>query len=113
MSLAAAHGLLELEDALRRLAFQPAKALIEQGLHAVGDEVLVEEFGRLDAIVDQVGQVQNRVAPLGIEDTFAWFTELLERFHSLLKPPAGTRRLMPILSVTVDAVKSPDRLFQP
>ena len=67
VGLAAAHGLGQLEHALRGLPFQPPEPLGEQGLHALRDVVLGEEFGRVDAPVDQVGEVEHGVAAGGVE----------------------------------------------
>ena len=43
VGLAAAHGLLEVEDGLGRRARQPGDALGDQVLHALGDVGLLEE----------------------------------------------------------------------
>ena len=58
--LAAAHRLGQLEDALRGPALQPAEPLGEERLHPLGDVVLGEERGRIDAIPDEVREVETR-----------------------------------------------------
>ena len=84
VGLAAAHRLAQLKDALRRLTFQASKALFEQGLHAVGDEVLGKERLGADPAGDQIGQVEHRVAALGVKNAGARLAELLQRFHALI-----------------------------
>ena len=71
MCLATTHGLLEFEDALTGLAFQSAETLFEEGLHAFGDVVLPEEFVWLDAVPDQIGDVQDSVPAARVKDAAA------------------------------------------
>ena len=76
--LAAAHRLGELEHPLGRLPLQPAEALGEQRAHALGEVVLGKELARIDAPVDQIGQVEHRVAPARIEDAGPGRARLLD-----------------------------------
>ena len=81
VGLAAAHGLGQLEHALRRLPFQAPEPLGEQGPHAFGDVVLGEEFGRVDAAVHQIAEIEHGVAARGVERAGPRGTCLLDGLH--------------------------------
>ena len=81
VGLAAAHGLGELEDALGGLALQAPEALGQQDAHALGDVVLAEEGLGVDAVRDQVREVEDGVAPRGVEDAVAGFAGVAEGLH--------------------------------
>ena len=84
VGLAAAHGLGELEDALGGLALEAPEALGEQDAHALGDVVLPEEGRRVDAIGDQVRQIEDGVPPRGVEDAVAGFAGVTEGLHQII-----------------------------
>ena len=63
MRLAAAHRLFQFEDRLIGPAGEPLQALAEEGFHALGDVVLVEELARLlRGPLDDVGEILDLLA---------------------------------------------------
>ena len=81
VGLAAAHGLGQLEHALGGLAFETPESFREQRLHSLGDVILREELGWVDAVVDQVGEVENSVPPRRVEGTRPGSACLLYGLH--------------------------------
>ena len=78
--LAAAHGLREDEDAGRTgLAGEAAHRLLQQGLHASRAVVLVKELVGRDLPVDEVGDVEDDVAAVRVEDARARGDERTKR----------------------------------
>ena len=67
--LAAVHRLGQFEHALRGFSLKAPETLGEEGLHPLGDVVLGEEFGGIDAVVDEIAQIEDRVAARGVERT--------------------------------------------
>ena len=62
MGLATAHRLGELEHGLLGLPFQAAEGLGQEGPHAVGDEVFLEETRAVDLPLHQVVEVEDGIA---------------------------------------------------
>ena len=62
--LAAAHGLLEVKDALGRNASESGHALADEVLHALGDVGLLEELGAVAFRSDQFVKLLDLVAEL-------------------------------------------------
>ena len=92
VGLAAAHGLGQLEHALRRFPFEAPEPLGEQGSHSLRNVVLGEESGRIDAAVDQIAKIEHGVAACGVEHADPRDTCLLDGLHggmgSLFDEPA-------------------------
>ena len=81
VGLAAAHRLREFEDALRRLAFDAPEALRQERAHPLGDVVLGEELGRVDAAGHQVAEVEDGIAKAGVEGAGARDAGLSDGLH--------------------------------
>ena len=64
VGLAAAHGLLEVKNALGRGASEPGYALADEVLHALGDVRLLEELGAVTFRSDQLVKLLDLVAEL-------------------------------------------------
>ena len=79
MGLATAHRLGELEHGLLGLPFQAAKSLGQEGPHAVGDEVLLEETRAVDLPIHQVVEVQDGIAFGDVENAVARRAEVRKR----------------------------------
>ena len=62
VGLATAHRLGELEHRLFGLSFQAAESLGQEGPHAVGDVVFLEEARAIDLALNQVVEVENGIA---------------------------------------------------
>ena len=67
VGLAAAHGLLEVKDGLRRNAGEPGHALADEVLHALGDVGLLEELRAVAFRSDQFVKLLDLVAELDRE----------------------------------------------
>ena len=61
MSLAAAHRLLQTEDALRATAAEALKNLTKKGLHPLGGMVLIKKTVCIESDIGQVSDINDRV----------------------------------------------------
>ena len=91
VGLATAHALPQEEHAVARLTRESLEALRQQVLHAVRDDVLLEEGLRVDAAFDQVIDVEGRLTLGVFEDGGAGLQQVFKSessglvHHGLLK----------------------------
>ena len=78
MSFATAHGLGEDEYPLRRCARKASKGFLEESLHTIGEVIFVEEFSGLDAVFNEVGEIEDDISPVAVKHALAGFAELFE-----------------------------------
>ena len=79
--LAAAHGLLEVKDALGRSASEPGQALADEVLHALGDVGFLEELGAVAFRSDQCIKLLDLVAELDGQRIGLQLTGITDGLH--------------------------------
>ena len=83
VGFAAAHGLLEMEDGLRRDARQPGNALGDEVLHALRDEGLLEKRRAVALGVDQFVELLDLVAEFDRQRVGLKGAGVADGFHAL------------------------------
>ena len=83
VGFAAAHGLLEMEDGLRRDARQPGNALGDEVLHALRDEGLLEKRRAVALGVDQFVELLDLVAEFDRQRVGMERAGVADGFHAL------------------------------
>src|SRR5438552_1814142 len=81
VGFATPHGLGEDKHALRRSSRKAPEGLPQEMLHTSGAVVLFKELVGIDAVLGQVGEVQDDIPPIVVEHALTGFAELGERFH--------------------------------
>jgi hypothetical protein len=73
VGFAAAHRLREQKGTgLVATIFKAGEGLLKQRLHPAGEKVLFKELFTLDLAFQEVGQVEDDIAAVAIEDALAW-----------------------------------------
>jgi hypothetical protein len=77
------HGLRQDKHPLGGFARKASEGLLQKPLHAGGEVVFLEELAGINAIFEQVSQVQGNVPPVVVKDALAGLAELFEGLHRL------------------------------
>jgi hypothetical protein len=72
-----AHGLCEDKYALRGFSPEPPEPFPQETLHPISKVILLKELDRLDAVFDQICEVQYDITPVTVKHTLPRFAELL------------------------------------
>jgi hypothetical protein len=84
VGLTASHGLLEVENGLRRRSGQTCDTLADQVLHSLGDVRLLEEDGAFSLCRDQLIKLLDLVAELDGQRIRLKLAGVADGFHSLV-----------------------------
>ena len=90
--LAAAHRLREQERALLGPALEAPEGLAEEDPHVSRAVVLLKEHPWLNAVFNEVGDVENGVASVPVEDAVARGTELPKGVHAVAEVASRDQR---------------------